>query len=225
VWGGVIGGLVADAVEVRGTEARDVLLGASLGATLGVVGGVVLARRDRLTRGDVALVDTLAGSGMVAGLTLGMLMQPPEGEAYVVNAMFGAAAGVTVGLFAAPRTSATPRRMIRIAGVAAIGAGAPFLLYAAMRDPATQADERLAGGLSTIGLVVGLYVGARLTRALDVGRDLPDQATRPSAEAPAAVVGRSADGRWAIGAVAITPLSPLLAPQPGLAMPLVAGAF
>ena len=225
VWGGVIGGLFADTLKVDGTSARHVLLGASLGSTLGLAGGFGLARRDKLTRGDVALVDTLAGAGAIGGFTLGMLMQPAEGEAYAVNSILGAAGGVLVGLIAAPQTNTTPRRMLRVAGVGAIGAGAPLLVYAAIADGSTTADDRVIGLLSTLGLAGGLYLGFRLTRDLDVDQDVLDGEKAKVDDAPASVISRHSDGRWALGQLAIQPLSPVLSPQPGLAVPFVGATF
>lgn len=227
VWGGVIGGLVADAVKTEGTTARQVLLGSTIGSTVGLFAGVGLATKDNYTSGDLALVDTLAGIGAVGGLTIGMLMQPAESEAYSVNSVLGVAAGVTVGLIAAPLTNTTPRRMLRVAGLAAAGGAVPFLLYAGIHDPGTKADERITGLLSSAGLVVGAYLGFRLTRDMDVDLDVKagSKTEKKVDDAPAAVLGRQSDGRWALGMLGIQPLSPVLAPQPGLAMPLVAGAF
>lgn len=225
MWGGVLGGLFVDAAGVNTTNARQVLVGASIGSTLGVLGGVAMARRNKLTRGDVALIDTLSGVGAVGGLTLGMLMQPAEGEAYSVNSILGTAGGLLVGYVAAPLSNTTPRRMLRVAGVAALGGGAPFLLYAAIRDTKNHKDERIVGALSSIGLVAGLYVGFRITRGLDADLDVLPGTTAPVDDAPPAVVGRTSTGRWALGALAIQPLSLELAPQPGLAVPVVAGRF
>jgi len=223
VWGGVIGGLFADAVKIDSTRATHVLVGASIGSTVGLLGGAALARTNRLTRGDVALVDTLAGVGAVGGLTMGMLMQPAEGEAYSVNAILGTVGGVLVGFIAGPQTNTTQRRMLRVAGLAAAGGAAPFLLYAAIYDRSSHGDERTVGALSSIGLVAGLYIGFRMTSNLDVDLDVH---ARPATEdAPAAVVGRHSDGRWSLGALTFAPLSPQLAPQPGLAVPIVGGAF
>jgi len=223
VWGGVIGGLFADAVKIDSTSARQVLVGASIGSTVGLLGGAGMASRNRLTRGDIALLDTFAGVGAIGGLTMGMLMQPVEGEAYSVNSILGATAGVLVGVIAGPQTNTTPRRMLRVAGLAAAGGAAPFLLYAAIYDRSGHGDERLVGALSSIGLVGGLYLGFRLTSDLDV--DLDTQGAPAEDDAPAAVVGRHSDGRWSLGAVAISPLSLELAPQPGLAIPVIGGAF
>lgn len=116
--------------------------------------------------------------------------------------------------------------MARIAGLAAAGGAAPFLLYGAIYDAHSSADERVVGLLSTAGLVIGAYVGIRLTRDLDVDLDVRDGAHHKVVEdAPVAVVGRHSDGRWALGTLTLQPLSPALAPQHGFAMPLVGAAF
>ncbi|HVK85523.1 MAG TPA: hypothetical protein VM513_15495 [Kofleriaceae bacterium] len=225
VWGGVIGGFFADAVDVDGSTGRAVLIGASIGSTVLGAAGFGLARKDKLTRGDVALMDTFAGIGAVGGLTLGMLMQPAEGEAYSVNSILGTAAGLLVGYVAAPQTNTTPRRMLRVAGLSAAGAAVPFALYAAIYDGDGSGDERTVGALSTIGLVAGAYLGFRLTRGMDAGLDVREGATAKLDDAPPAVVGRHSDGRWSLGALALQPLSRELAPQPGLTMPLVGATF
>src|SRR5690606_26528065 len=117
-------------------------------------------------------VDTLAGIGTVGGLTMGMLMQPAQPEAYAVNSIIGAAGGVIAGIVAAPNTNTTPRRMLRVAGLSAAGGAVPFLLYGAIYDSGSKADERVVGLLSSVGLVGGAYLGFRLTRGMDEGLDV-----------------------------------------------------
>ncbi len=226
VWGGALGGFFADAVTVGPTSGRQVLTGASIGATVGGVGGVLLARNKSLTRGDVALVDTLAGAGLFGGLVIGMLMQPAKSEAYSINAILGTTGGVVVGLIAAPQTNTTPRRMLRVAGLGALGGALPFLLYAAIHDKTTTSDERLTGVLSAGGIVGGLYLGFRLTEDMDVGLDTHDgDAGAKPPEAPVAVINRASDGTWDVGTLALAPLDPRLAPQKGLAVSLLGARF
>jgi hypothetical protein len=226
VWGGVIGGLFGD-VASQHTTAREVLVSASVGSTLAGLGGYAYMRTTKLTRGDVALVDTLAGIGAVGGLTLGMVMQPAQSEAYSLNAVLGLAGGVAVGLIAAPQTNTTPRRMLRVAGMAALGGAAPFLLYAAIHTSSSTADERVTGLLSTGGLVVGAYLGFRFTRGMDEGLDTLDGKPKKEVvdDAPLALVGRSSAGRWGLGGLGVQPLSLALAPQHGIALQLLGAAF
>ena len=225
VWGGMIGGLLGDIAKTEGTTAREVLVAASVGSTAAGLAGYVVARDNRLTRGDVALIDTLAGIGAVGGLTVGMMMQPAETEAYSLNSVLGIAGGVIAGYVAGPLTNTTTRRMLRVAGLSAAGGAAPFLLYAAIRSSSSSADERVTGALSSAGLVLGAYLGFRLTDGMDDGLDTLDGKRRRDDDAPAALLGRSSSGRWALGGPAITPLSPALAPQRGLALQLVGAAF
>ncbi|MBA3393520.1 MAG: hypothetical protein H0T89_12805 [Deltaproteobacteria bacterium] len=224
IWGGVMGGLFADAIDVDGTTGSDIAIGAAVGAGLGGLTGSLIARK-QYTRGDIALVDTFAGIGTVGGLTLGMLMQPAESEAYSVNAMLGVVGGLAIGYIAAPETNTTQRRMIRVAGIAAIGGALPFLLYAGIYDDTSTGDERLVGGLATTGLVIGTYLGFRLTGDIDVGLDVRDGAKPAASDAPAALVGRHSDGRWSAGSLAVQPLSRTLAPQRGMLVPLVGARF
>jgi hypothetical protein len=153
-----------------------------------------------------------------------MLMQPAEGEAYSVNAVVGIASGLLVGYVAAPQTNTTERRMLRVAGMAAIGGGLPFLLYAGIYDKSTHGDERLVGGLSTAGLLAGALVGFRLTRNMDVGKDVSPHEKHQD-DAPIALIGRHSDGRWTANGLAVSPLSPQLSPQHGMSVNLVGGAF
>ena len=226
LWGGVVGGLFADAVLGAGDgspSARGVLLGASIGSTAGLVAGGALARKQRLTRGDVALVDTLAGIGSVGGLTMGMLMQPAQPEAYAVNSIIGTAGGVIAGIVAAPNTNTTPRRMLRVAGLAAAGGALPFLLYAGIYDGSTDNDEQVVGLLSSVGLVGGAYLGFRLTRGMDEGLDVH---TDHVDDAPAAAFGRNSDGSWSIGRIGLRrPSKDLSSDTSGLTLTVLGGTW
>ena len=114
---------------------------------------------------------------------------------------------------------------VGVAGAAALGGGVPFLLYAAIHDSSASSDEQLTGALSTAGLILGAYIGFRMTSDMDVDRDVIGHKTKPAQDAPPAVLGRSSDGRWGVGALTIQPLSRQLAPQAGMAVPLVGAAF
>ena len=129
------------------------------------------------------------------------------------------------GVLLAPMTNTTPRRMVRVAGLAAIGGAAPFLLYAGIHSASSTADERVTGLLSTVGLAAGALIGFRWTRGMDDGLDTLDGKPRKRDDAPVALVGRSSDGRWGVGGLGFAPLSRTLAPQPGMAVQLVGAAF
>jgi hypothetical protein len=153
-------------------------------------------------------------------------MQPAESEAYSVNGIVGAAGGVVVGMIAAPSTNTTPRRMLRVAGLAAAGGALPFLLYAGIHDKTTTSDEQTVGLLSSAGLVAGAYLGFRLTSGMDDGLDTLDGKRHVQVDdAPVSLLQHHSDGRWALGSIAIRPLSTELAPQRGLSVPLVGAAF
>ncbi|MEZ4359467.1 MAG: hypothetical protein R3B48_04750 [Kofleriaceae bacterium] len=226
LWGGVLGGLLADVTTgLEDSSPRQILLGATLGSSLGALGGYSLARGRPFTRGDVALIDTLASVGAVGGLTLGLAMQPVETEGYSLNAALGATAGVVVGAIAAPQTNTTPRRMTRVAGASAIGAAAPWLLYAAIADGGTNNDEQVVGLLSTAGLLAGAYLGFRWTRGMDAGLDVhAGQAPKRDVDdAPSALLRRSSGGRLSLGGLALR--TSLQAPQPAYVVELAAGRF
>jgi len=225
LWGGVIGAMMSGTATGANNgyvHAPGVLMGGAIGSTVGLGAGILYARQDELTRGDVALVDTFAGIGAVGGLTVGMLMQPAQAEAYSLNAALGAAAGVVVGLVTAPQSNTTPRRMLRVAGLAAAGGAVPLVILAA--GPGDSGVQRGVGALSTVGLIAGAWLGFYLTRDMDVGLDVRDDA-KP-ADAPPAVVGRDSDGKWHLGGLAIAPLSPQLANnQHGAALTVLGGKF
>jgi len=228
VWGGVIGGMLggtfqgADGGDVNGS---GVLLGASIGSTLGGLVSIGIAKDHKLTTGDVALVDTFAGIGALGGLTVGMLMQPAQREAYSLNSALGATAGVIVGYIAAPQTNTTERRMLRVAGLTLAGGAVPFLLYAGIHDKHATWDERLTGGLASLGLVGGAWLGFYLTRDMDEGMDVNEHKHKDADDAPMAVVNRHSSGRWALGGVGVTPLSPQLSQDHGLAVSVLGGAW
>jgi hypothetical protein len=234
VWGGVIGGLIggtAEGADGGTTTGSGVLVGATIGSAVGILGTIGFAQDKKLTTGDVALVDTLGGIGTVGGLTIGMLMQPAQREAYSLNSALGAAAGVVVGFVLAPQVNTTPRRMIRVAGLSIAGGALPFLLYAGIHDKHASWDERLTGGLSSLGLLGGAVLGFYLTRHVDEGLDVPDGGAKKLEEpddAPLALVGRSSAGKWNLGGVGVAPLSTTLvtgAPQKGMAFSLVGATF
>ncbi|MCX5744254.1 MAG: hypothetical protein NT062_17330 [Proteobacteria bacterium] len=227
VWGGALGAFIGDIVTgLQGTSGRLILISASIGSIVGGLAGAGLASRDTLTRGDVALVDTFAGMGTMGGLTLGMIMQPAQTEAYSLNAAVGTVGGVLVGLVAAPQVEATPRRMLRVAGSAALGGAIPFLLYAGIHDPESSSDDQVIGLLSTGGLVFGAYLGFRYTKGMDEGLDTRTGKKPVVDDAPPAAVTRTSDGAWTIGTIAPRQLSRALDDrQHGTAFTLVGGAF
>lgn len=207
-WGGVIGGFFGEAATGAGDDkptARGVLLGGSIGATVGLGLGAAYASKNKLSRGDVALVDTFAGIGAAGGLTIGMLMQPAQPEAYSVNAILGVSGGILVGVIAGPQTNTTQRRMLRVAGLSAAGGAIPFLLYAAIYDSNSKADERVVGLLASAGLLGGAYLGFHLTRGMDAGLDVTP-GNEKTDDAPPALVGRNSDGSWHVGGLGLAPV-------------------
>jgi hypothetical protein len=226
IWGGAIGGLLADVTTgLSSTSPRQVLLGATLGSTAATVGGIALARQRKLTRGDVALIDTLASVGAAGGLTLGLAMQPVESEGYSLNAVLGATAGVVAGFVAAPQTETTQRRMLRVAGGAAAGGAAPWLVYLAFADSETNNDEQVFGLISTAGLLVGAYFGLRWTRGMDEGKDVHDLhgARLTLDDAPPALLRRSSRGQLAFGNLGMRTTTQ--APQTAYVFDVLAGRF
>jgi hypothetical protein len=201
VFGGAIGGVFADVADVGGTTARDVGLGLSIGTVVGAAGGVMVARANKLSSGDVALLDSFAFYGMVGGLTVGAAMQPAEDEAYSLNAAIGGIGGWLAGAAFAPKIDASPRRVSRMFLGALLGGGAPWLLYAGISDDTTTGDERAIGLASTAGLLVGAYLGHRWSRGMAGEEKGVEQRKRPTDSGPAmpALFRRDNTGSWTVG--------------------------
>jgi hypothetical protein len=169
-WGAVAFGLFTDAVggSDKPTTHDEVFVGSGVGALVGTFGAAVYADNHHdLTTGDVTLIDSLASIGLVGGVDVGELMQPYSTEAYSLNAALGVAGGVVVGMYAAPRVELSTRRLVRVDAAAAVGAGAPWLLYALVHSDSTHADERIFGVVSAAGMLTGAYLGLRWTRGMD----------------------------------------------------------
>jgi hypothetical protein len=198
-WGGIALAFMTDAIGGSNTPTshHDVFLGAGLGAGLGGLAGIALARSKPLSADGATLVDSFGGMGVIGGLAIGELMQPYATEAYSLNAALGAAGGALFGMWVAANHDISSRRMARVDAAAAIGASAPWLLYAAVRSDSTTADERVFGLVSAAGLVAGMYLGFRFTRKLD--------------QHPVVAGGRT----FEIGALGMRPATTPLAPSAG----------
>ncbi len=149
-------------------------------------------------------------------------MQPVEGEGYSLNAALGAAAGIVTGFVVAPQTDTSERRMLRVAGTAAAGGAAPWLVYLAFSDGETNNDEQIFGLLSTAGLLAGAYFGLRWTRGMDEGKDVHD-ATAALDDAPPALLRRSSRGELAFGGLGLR--TSRQAPERAYVLDVVSGSF
>ncbi|MBZ0233180.1 MAG: hypothetical protein K8M05_12690 [Deltaproteobacteria bacterium] len=198
--GAIAGGLFADVVTgLDGTTEDDVLGGAVLGAAAGGLTAYLLTRNTELTTGDHALIDSMAAWGLVGGLTFGLALDPPEGEAYSLNGVIGIAGGYLIGHAAARKTDLSTARMTRVNLAAFVGALTPWLLYAATSDDETNDDEQAFGFLSTVGLLGGAYLGFRWTRNMKPGSG--DGLERDPA--PAALFQRTRAG-WTAGGIGLS---------------------
>jgi len=205
--GAVTVGLFADVLDVGGTTPGEIGLGVAIGTAAGTAAGAMIARADRLTPGDVALMDSFAMYGVLGGLTLGAAMQPAKTEAYSLNAVIGGVGGWLVGAGLGSRIDASPRRVGRmVLGAVALG-GAPWLLYLAIKDDSTNNDEQAIGFVSTVGIVGGAYLGYRLSRRL-AGEELDAHGHRVSSD-PGAIglVRRSSGGGWTLAPALPRPAS------------------
>jgi hypothetical protein len=204
LWGAAAGAAFADVVTgTTGSTEDDIAAGAGIGAIGGAVIAGALATGDRLSADAAALVHSVTAWGLLGGLSTAVAIDPPEGEAYSLNAAIGIAAGYTVGQLAARRTELSSRRLARVNALALLGAGVPLAIWRATDDSAAITDEGGGGsawGLAaTAGLVGGVYLGLRWTRGMD------RVATSTAAPGPVALLSRDGAGGWTTGGLGLTP--------------------
>jgi len=216
--GALIGGFIGDAatadvdpIEVDGDDvdtedAGGIVGGALLGALGGLAVGAAFRKSEWMTGDDIVVIDSFAAMGLVGSLSLGALMQPEEGEAYSINAVFGLGGGALTGYLVAKRRDLSGRRMGRVDLWAATGAVIPWLIFAT--GDGTADDAQYAGFFSMAGMVGGAWLGFRTTRSWDG----PARQT----DAPPALVRRGSDGDWSTGAPGLRPAEdPRLGPVLG----------
>jgi hypothetical protein len=218
VMGALIGGFIGDAAtadlepsEVDGDpvgeeDSGGILAGALIGGLGGLAVGAAFRKSEWMTTDDIAVIDSFAGMGLFGSLSLGALMQPEEGEAYSINAIFGVAGGALVGYMTAKKRDISARRMGRVDLYALAGGLAPWLIFAA--SDGTADDAQYAGFFSLAGLAGGAWLGFRTTRGWDGSVAVTD--------APPAIVRRGSDGRWTTGTPGFRPAEdPRLGPVLG----------
>jgi len=228
-WGAYTIALFGDAVTGVGTSTtNEIVVASAIGGTLGLGGGYLWSRQHP-SEGDVSLVNSFGAYASVAGLQLGAVMQPPKSEAYSINAMIGAGAGLAIGVYAANRVEVSRARMLRVDLGVLAGAAIPWLGYLALGDGGSG-GQQAAGLIALATMSAGGYLGWRLGRGLD------DHPTTPAGPSPPAddfgtttgLLLRASSGRWAVGVPLPRPMqSPALGPRVGTAygVDLLAGRF
>ncbi len=222
VWGGVLGGFFADLVTgIDTTSVNDVYRGIGIGSLVGTGAGAYYALAARPSRNDLALTNSLGMYGGLGALLLSVAMDPATGEAYSLNAVFGAVGGLSIGLWASTKLDISRQRMLRIDLGALAGAAAPWiLLYPVIADYSTDSDERTVGLVSAASLFGGAYLAWRYTSDMDAGQP-------QAGEAPMGLLHRSSDGAWMVGLPNVRPaaLPALDARTRGYAVDVLGGHF
>lgn len=227
IWAGTATGLLTDLVTgIDTTDTGDVFAGMALGGLVGTGAGWWLAHETDPSAGDVALVNSLGLYGTTGSLLVGVGLDPPESEAYSLNALLGAALGLGVGMYVAPRVEVSRRRMLWVDLGAAAGALVPWIvLYPMIEGQDGSGGVQAAGWLSTLGLFGGAYMAWRWTDGMD---EEPSDISRKQIAAVPALLQRTEDGRWSLGTPALRPASmPALSPVSGqgLALDILGGHF
>jgi hypothetical protein len=232
-WGGAIAGLLGDATTGTDTEANQAWKYVAAGGLVGLGGGVLVARMASPSEGDVAVTNSLAAYGAALGLGIAAGMDPPESEAYSLNALFGATAGIAAGVLLSPRLEVSRRRTLFLDIGAAAGAAASWgLLYPLMSDDTTHNDEQVAGWVSTVTLSGGVVLAWYLTRDMDERAEpLAERSSRRRRGLPAApaLARRDSEGEWKLGVPFLRPLHSAALAPPGrhsaLGIDLLSGRF
>jgi hypothetical protein len=226
-WGAASAGLIGDAATGTDSDSNDVWKYVAVGGLVGLGGGVLYGRAVDPTVQDMVLVDSLSVLGAGMGLCIAAGMEPPESEAFSLNALFGGAAGLAAGLLLAPRAELSVRRTLLLDLGAMAGAAAVWgLVYPLMKDDTTRDDEQIAGWLSTVTLAGGFGATWYFTRNMEAGPR--SSLTRRRSSAPPALARRDADGAWELGLPLVRPFqSRALAPRAGTALgvDLLSGRF
>jgi hypothetical protein len=220
VWGGLYGGLLTHLADdpsradrvARGTYETVI----DLGGILGLGGGTAYALLARPSASTTMFANSLGGIGLAGGLMLGVAFQPPDDRAYSINALVGATAGLTLGLWGADKVRASRTRMLIVDG-AVLGSG---LLGLALFEGGAGSDrgaKQLAGGAGLAAMIAGGVTAWFLTSGMPP--DAPETAPRARARGLAPALVAHDDDGWHLG----TP-APVRVPA-GYGVSLVGGTF
>jgi hypothetical protein len=211
-WAGVFAGAVANMIDDP-TQCVDCLSGhedvgrgsyyvaMTAGASAGLVGGILFARRYHPSAGDVALTNSFMAYGVGLGLFAGVILQPSQGRAYTFNSTLGAAIGLGVGVYLARRTEVSRTRALLMDVAALAGAFAGYYVIGGLidQDDGSHTDEQIAGAAGAIGMAAGAFLAWTFTRG-KTGKRIDKLVDRDPA--PPALITRGSDGEWRWGAVA-----------------------
>lgn len=212
IWGAVQGMGWAKALDLgadyywEDESSEAVSASMAVGAALGMVGGMVVARHEiRPGTSTSAMLGSLWG--VATGLMTLVLVDPDmEGDELWANAMHTGNIGLVAGTYLGSRMSLSPSRaaLISLGGVIGYFAGLGVNL---IDDPdGIDTSERRWVGSTLASTVVGLATATYLTRE-DRGGDDPreDAEAAGTPAAPGALFNRSG-GDWALAAPLPSPV-------------------
>jgi hypothetical protein len=202
-WGTVSFGFLGAVLTGKESDTSDVFKFMAAGGAAGIGGGIAYAKYLDPSVDQVAVINSLSSYGLATGLLFGVLLDPPHNDAYSLQAFLGSAAGMTAGILLRDKLEVSRRRTLWLDVGAASGIAATWvLLYPLIADSGSNNDEQAAGGISILTMAGGVVTAWLLTRGMD------DEADQPAEPAPQALVGRTASGRWTLGAPVLEPVAP-----------------
>ena len=215
-WGGVWGAfqgmgwahaLDLGAESPNGSESHEAVSASlAVGAALGVVGGMLVARHEiRPGTATSAMLGSLWGA-VTGYMALKLVAPDMEGDELWANVMHTGNMGLVAGTYLGTRMSLSPGRaaMISLGGAIGYFAGLGVNL---LNDPdGTDTSERRLVGTMLASTVVGLATATYLTRE-DRGGDDPREDTEVAGRSAAsgALLNRSG-GDWTVSAPLPSPV-------------------
>jgi hypothetical protein len=235
-WGAATFGLIGDVIlfyasdsEEAGNDTNALYKFVAAGGLVGTGLGGAYAYRASPGEGEVAFVNSLSLYGASLGLLLGVTIDPPQSQAYSLQAAIGSLIGLGTGVYLAERAGVSRRRMLWVDLGAAAGAAVPWaLVYPLVSDSDSSKDEQAIGFVSSLTMVGGAVAAWLLTRGLDREPEpLAAEAGADRTPPPPALLQREQSGRWRVGVPVLRPVEdPALAPPArSLGLDLFSGRF
>jgi hypothetical protein len=138
-----------------------------VGGLVGLGAGIGYGWKVKPSPGDVAVVNSFGGYGLLGGLLLGGAIDPVQGRAYSLNSFLGSSIGLVAGGLLATEIETSRSRMAMLDLGVSLGALAPWVLVYPAIDGGDAVQVTSAVSLATAA--VGGYLTWRWTRGMEGG--------------------------------------------------------